>query len=264
MDVVPSVPSYDFEVAFQEWSRVPWDEFGYMDSTDVLRLPQTQFRKLLDLTNLTRWDERQWRNRGGSLSRFLEPTRGCWQGKRVLDFGCGFGADSIQFSSRGAEVLIADVSPATLLLAQRSLATYGLACWALVLNGPEPPFFLHDVVRRGFDLFWSNGVLHHTPRAADILRSACEHLRPGGECRVTLYSARRWREMTGTEPPERTWEHPKFHQFVRACDGVGQWADWYDLDKLQRVVGDFAEVASCEDLYDGQMVGVVLRPRRSS
>ena len=106
---------YKFDDAVAEWSRVPWDDFGYfgyLDSREVIRMAQPQFAQLLDYTMAIRWDVNQWRNKDNKLKEFMQLGR--WTGKRVLDFGCGFGGDSIQFASVGAQVMPADLSPATL------------------------------------------------------------------------------------------------------------------------------------------------------
>jgi len=255
-----SGPAYDFDKAFQEWSRVPWDDFGYLDSRDVIGLSQSQFKELLDLATLIRWDTNQWRNKNGSLLNFMDPGR--WIGKRILDFGCGYGADSIQFAAHGALVLAADICPSTLLVVQRSLNSYGLCPRALVLIGPREPFLLSHELAWGFDLFWSSGCLHHTPHADRILKEACSRLLPSGECRIIVYSDIRWKQMTGCEADVDfpVWKHPKFQHFVRSCDGVGEYADWYNEVKLKKMVEGFATVVSCCYLFDGQMVGAVVKP----
>lgn len=250
--------NYDFTAAVREWRRVPWDDYGYLDSEDVLNMDVPQFRELVRNTYAIRFDPYQWRNRRDSLLWFMDPMR--WAGKRVLDFGCGFGADGITFGKCGAQVLLADINPSTLRVAQRSMQVMGFNPRALVVVTDHPPFFLHDCVQEGVDLFWSNGVLHHLPYMGRILESAVRLLRPGGECRVLLYSARRWREVTGTEPPEDTHSSKAFSKFVR-LDAVGTYSDWYDEDKLNKVVGEFANVVSCQDLFDGQLIGAVIKPK---
>ena len=104
--------------------------------------------------------------------------------------------------------------------------------------------------------------MHHIPYAREILRQACARLRPDGECRVTLYTAKRWRDATGTEPPEKVWEHEGFGKYVR-LDAVGTWSDWYDEERAAKLVEEFGEIVETQLLYDGHLLGVVIKARGS-
>src|SRR5207244_6273972 len=49
-----------------------------------------------------------------------------WNGKRVLEIGCGIGTDTINFARHGADVSAVDLSDRSLEVARRGAAIYGL------------------------------------------------------------------------------------------------------------------------------------------
>lgn len=247
---------YDFDEGFAEWSRVPVDDLGYFNADELLVMSNLQLFELAKMATVIRFREDSWRNRDAKLSEFMNLKD--VEGRRVIDFGCGLGLDTVQFAHYGADVMPADLHPLLVYTAQKVLALVtGFRCSRCIIVRPDYPYFVQPV-----DLFWSLGVLHHTPFAASILRSACEQLLPGGECRVGLYSDRRWVKMMDEPPPEGpTWKHPRFDEWVRKNDTVGYYADWYDEAKVARLVEDFGYVDSCRYICDDNLIGVVVKPK---
>src|SRR5215470_19130348 len=49
-----------------------------------------------------------------------------WQGKRVLEIGCGIGTDTMNFARAGAEVTAVDLSEKSLEIARQRASVYGL------------------------------------------------------------------------------------------------------------------------------------------
>ena len=257
MTTMSDLPPYDAEKAYAEWSRIPVDDFDYMTAEDLMILAPQQFRELVEMTGGARFDRLGWRNEDGLLERFMLGSG--VQDKTVVDFGCGLGIDACSFTMHGAQVTLADMHPKMLLVAQYTMIakTSFIPNRLMVISLRWPYFIIKDV-----DLFWSLGVLHHTPHIGKILERMCGSLRAGGECRIVLYSDRRWEEMMGEPvPSEPTWKHPRFDEFVKKCDTVGQYADWYNAEKIAALVEPFGELVSCEYLCRGQMVGAVIKPK---
>lgn len=250
-------PLYDVEKAYSEWSRIPVDDFDYMSAHDLMILSPPQLRELIDMASGIRFNQLGWRNEGGSLEKFM--LGGGVSDKMVVDFGCGLGVDACWFTMHGAKVVLADMHPNMLRMAQQSMVMRtGFISPRLMVTSPYWPFFIIDSV----DVFWSLGVLHHTPHIGKILERMCGSLNPGGECRIVLYSDKRWEEMMGESVPSGpTWQHPRFQEFVRKCDTVGQYADWYNAEKIAALVEPFGEMVSCEPLCKWQMVGAVIKAK---
>ena len=250
--------NYDFDASFAAWSRIPVDDFDYLSAREILLLAPSQRKELIELASTFRWAHDRWRNRNGSLLQFM--TASASPDKIALDFGCGFGLDAVELFKVGMGVILADLHPWVLLLANQTLisATNGGMAMKLCPVAPLWPYF--DPGHK-IDLFWSMGVLHHFPWGMQILRRACECLNPGGECRICLYSDKRWKEMVGDLPQGNSWDDLRFAEFARKCDAVGSWADWYNEEKLKEAVRDFADVAECVYLCDDQFIGAVIKPK---
>lgn len=250
-------PPYDFVQSLRQWARVPVDDLAYFDALELLSLHPEQMREVLRMANTVRWAGNGWRNHNGSLQAFMSLDK--WDSRLVMDFGCGLGLDALAFAEHGARMCLADLHASTLLLAQSNLALiHNIRPIKVCLIGPSPPWFMCPPL----DLFWSYGVLHHTPHMASILHRACYALKPGGECRIAVYSDYRWRNMMGCDLPQGPlWEHPGFAEFAAKCDTEGQYADCYDAPKLARLVEPFAVVKETCYLGDQQMLGAVIVPR---
>jgi SAM-dependent methyltransferase len=108
-----------------------------------------------------------------------------FQGKRVLDAGCGMGRHAYFSASYGArEVVALDLSQAV-ETAQRNLSRFDSVH---VLQGDllRPP--LRTAANGGgFDLVYSIGVLHHLPNPQEGFRSLLRFVRPGGTIAVWVY-----------------------------------------------------------------------------
>src|ERR1700739_216053 len=57
------------------------------------------------------------------IPRFADFER--WQGKRVLEIGCGIGTDTINFARNGARVTAVDLSGKSIEVARRRAEVYG-------------------------------------------------------------------------------------------------------------------------------------------
>lgn len=98
-----------------------------------------------------------------------------WEGKKVLEIGCGIGTDTINFARHGAFVTAVDLSERSLELAERRAAVYGLQDRVKFYRANAEE--LSEVVPiEEYDLIYSFGVVHHTPhpeRAIAQLRRYC-------------------------------------------------------------------------------------------
>lgn len=248
---------YSFETAYQQWARIPVDEFAYLDANELLTLHPLQLKELVGLAESIRWAPNGWRNKDNTLHSFLQPER--WRGKAVMDFGTGLGFDALMLARVGAGVCPADMHPLNLFAVQRIICQLtGYLPLKLCLVSPYQPHFFPPQL----DLFWSFGCLHHFPYADQILRRAIASLNPMGECRIVVHSDVMWQqEMQEPAPTGPVQEHPRYQEWVRKLDPVGFHCDFYTEDKIKELVKDFAEVAEYRPVGDGRMVGAVLKPK---
>lgn len=102
--------------------------------------------------------------------------------QRVLEIGCGLGADLAAFSRADAWAVGIDLTPHHVALAQRRLGLLGLPSHLAVADAECLPF--RDET---FDFVYSFGVLHHTPQAKLAMAEVYRVLRPEGKGLIGLY-----------------------------------------------------------------------------
>lgn len=108
-------------------------------------------------------------------------------GKRLLEVGCGMGTDLLQFARGDAQVTGVDLTPRSVEISRHHLALYDARGDFSLSDAERLPF-----ADESFDVFYSNGVLHHTPDTAATIREARRVLKPGGIAKVMLYHRNSW------------------------------------------------------------------------
>jgi len=119
------------------------------------------------------------------IPRFAEFSR--WDGARVLEVGCGIGTDTVQFAKAGATVTAVDLSPESLALAREHARVCGVADRVTFIQANSEELTRH-VSGGDFDLAYSFGVVHHTPRPDRAVAEIRQLLAPQGELRLMVYS----------------------------------------------------------------------------
>jgi SAM-dependent methyltransferase len=115
-----------------------------------------------------------------------------WRGKKVLEIGCGLGTDSINFARHGAEVTVVDVSSESLALCRQRFEQYGLSARFYEGSAEE----LDTIVPvEQYDLVYSFGVIHHTPRPDRVVEKIRKYMGPQSELRMMLYSKWCWKTI---------------------------------------------------------------------
>lgn len=134
-------------------------------------------------------EERKYRVEPHIL-RFAEFPR--WRDKKVLEIGCGIGTDTINFARHGARVTAVDLSEKSLELAEQRARVYGLS--------DRIRFFRADAERLSefvpvepYDLIYSFGVLHHTPRPERALAEIRRYMTPESIFKLMVYHRRSWK-----------------------------------------------------------------------
>src|SRR5262252_7474812 len=110
-----------------------------------------------------------------------------WRDRRVLEIGCGLGTDTINFARAGAEVTAIELSEESAALARRRAEVYGLTDRVRIHigNAEELPKI---VPPEPFDLIYSFGVIHHSPRPRRIVEHLTRYVNPQSELRIMVYA----------------------------------------------------------------------------
>jgi SAM-dependent methyltransferase len=119
------------------------------------------------------------------LLRLVDFT--AWDGRPVLDVGCGAGVEVVRFARGGARIVGVDVSPRAAHLAAQNVAQQQVAAPVLAADGERLPF--RD---ESFDFVYAHGVIQY---AADdrLVVSECRRvLRKGGTAMFQVYNRISW------------------------------------------------------------------------
>jgi 2-polyprenyl-3-methyl-5-hydroxy-6-metoxy-1,4-benzoquinol methylase len=108
-----------------------------------------------------------------------------YEGKKLLDAGCGTGEYSSWFASRGAKVTGIDLSDGSLREAKKYVESLSLDNVAFEKRSVLDTGFADST----FDFVYCTGVLHHTPDPFGGLRELTRVLQPGGKILISLYTS---------------------------------------------------------------------------
>ncbi|HEX8281676.1 MAG TPA: class I SAM-dependent methyltransferase [Chthoniobacterales bacterium] len=107
------------------------------------------------------------------------------RGKRVLEIGLGNGADGAMWASNGAHYTGVDLTETAVEATRKHFAVLGLEGTFEQQNAEHLSF-----PDETFDIVYSHGVLHHTPRTRQAIDEVYRVLKPGGRAIVMLYHKR--------------------------------------------------------------------------
>ena len=241
-----------FAAQKKAWSSPPVDDIGYLPATDLLAMNDHDFCTVMRKMEENRYGG--WRN---LRNHWIDSLRiDDTHDKRVLDYGCGVGMEALQFAPTN-RVWVADIVPANLEVAKRlfALSDYELE-GALLITGRKP--FLKPP--EPLDVIHCSGVLHHIVDPIPVVEAMASWLVPGGQLRLMLYSDTAWAAATGEyPPPDDVTDSPLREKFVRHWDAVGDWADWYNQQRLVDRFGEWFTVGDYRKITrGGEYVGAVL------
>lgn len=114
-----------------------------------------------------------------------------WQGRNVLEIGCGIGTDGAEFARNGADYWGMDYSDQSIALAQQRFQVENLE-GRFVCGDASDSQMYEDLPR--FDLVYSYGVIHHFPAIDRIIDNVYNCLAPGGEFRFMVYARNSWKQ----------------------------------------------------------------------
>ena len=131
-----------------------------------------------------------------------------YDGKDLLDLGCGVGTDAAKFASYGAKVTGVDISERAIGLAKDNFGFKGLEGTFLVMDGNAMEFDDNS-----FDVIYAHGILPYTHDYNGMAREIFRVLKPGGKAILQTYNRDSWMYLLWKTMKVRL-EHqvaPSFH-----------------------------------------------------
>ncbi len=115
-----------------------------------------------------------------------------WNGKKVLEIGCGIGTDTINFARAGATVTAVDLSTESINVAKQRAEVFGFSDKITFYNTNTEELSKTVPVEQ-YDLIYSFGVLHHTPHPDVALAELRKYTKPGTELKLMMYYRWSWK-----------------------------------------------------------------------
>jgi SAM-dependent methyltransferase len=110
-----------------------------------------------------------------------------YNGRAVLEVGCGAGVDLARFARGGAQVTGVDLTASAVALARANFEQQGLAGEFQVANGEDLPF-----PDSSFDLVYAHGVVQYTANPQRLVDECRRVLKPGGQAVFQVYNRISW------------------------------------------------------------------------
>lgn len=128
------------------------------------------------------------------IPRFAEFER--WAGKRVLEIGCGIGTDTINFARSGASVTAVDLSDESLKIARKRAEVFNLSD-SIEFRQADAEKLSDVVPPEPYDLVYSFGVIHHTPRPGNVLDQVrTNYARGHSVVKIMVYNRNSWKVLS--------------------------------------------------------------------
>jgi 2-polyprenyl-3-methyl-5-hydroxy-6-metoxy-1,4-benzoquinol methylase len=115
-----------------------------------------------------------------------------WNGKKVLEIGCGIGTDTVSFARNGAKVTAVDLSEKSLELARKRVEVFGLEDRVRFFQGSAEELSTF-VPAEPYDLIYSFGVIHHTPHPKRVVEQIKHYATPGTTIKIMVYHRNSWK-----------------------------------------------------------------------
>tara|TARA_B100001123_G_C15276301_1_gene1012296 strand:+ start:1137 stop:1886 length:750 start_codon:yes stop_codon:yes gene_type:complete len=177
-----------------------------------------------------------------------------FEGKRVLEVGCGNAYTLAKYAEHGARVCGVDLTEKAIDISRRRFVIHGLEGDFCVGNAEQLPY-PDDT----FDCVCSMGVLHHVSDTRSAVAEIYRCLKPGGRLIVMFYH--RNSLLFRVWIPIQSRRYGKsIQQLVNQVDGAGNpKGDVYSRGELQRLLQAFDDVEmSCGCLNIGHRYETVL------
>lgn len=117
-----------------------------------------------------------------------------WRDRKVLEVGCGIGTDTINFARHGAWVTAVELSERSLELARQRAKVYGVQD-RIRFYQANAEGMTQVVPVEPYDLVYSFGVIHHTPKPERVIDQLRNYVSPESTIKLMVYHRRSWKVL---------------------------------------------------------------------
>jgi len=228
----PSV-SYSLDKAKEYWQFAPTSIGSTKMSTkELLGKPDDYLRKFVWKSIAVRNSkERAMAYRTKILKWIIKKDV-----KSLLDFGCGIGQDGVYFTincPHTMKVTFADIVESNVKLASRYSRVFNIRSDAIRIENPETESFTE-----AYDMVLANGVLHHTPKARQIVLNLKRWLKTNGIFVCMLYAPEHFKSRRARNLREYAFlSEGRLPESAKST--FNPYSDFYDKAKAEKLFKGF-------------------------
>lgn len=138
-----------------------------------------------------------------------------WDGKKVLEIGCGLATVGANFAINGAEYTGVELSEASLELAKKRFEVLEQKGTFYSGNAEDLSSF---VPVETYDLIYSFGVIHHSPYPEKIISEIKKYMNENSILKIMLYAKDSWKNYmieAGFDQPEAQYGCPIANTYTK-------------------------------------------------
>ena len=155
-----------------------------------------------------------------------------WNGKKVLEIGCGLATVGINFALHGADYTGVELSEESLDLAKKRFEVFEQSGKFYSGNAEELSSF---VPAETYDLIYSFGVIHHSPHPEKIISEIKKYMNENSVLKIMLYAKDSWKNYMidgGLDQPEAQYGCPIANTYTK--QEVVELLDGYEVISIEQ------------------------------
>jgi SAM-dependent methyltransferase len=164
------------------------------------------------------------------ILEFTEFTK--WDGKKVLEIGCGLATAGINFALSGSDYTGVELSEESLSLAKKRFEVFGQTGTFYSGNAEQLSSF---VPVETYDLIYSFGVIHHSPHPEKIISEIKKYMNENSLLKIMLYAKNSWKNYmidAGLDQPEAQYGCPIANTYTK--EDVVELLDGYEVLSIEQ------------------------------
>lgn len=155
-----------------------------------------------------------------------------WNGKKVLEIGCGLATAGINFALSGSDYTGVELSEESLSLAKKRFEVFGQTGTFYSGNAEQLSSF---VPVETYDLIYSFGVIHHSPHPEKIISEIKKYMTENSLLKIMLYAKNSWKNYmidAGLDQPEAQYGCPIANTYTK--EDVVELLDGYEVLSIEQ------------------------------
>jgi ubiquinone/menaquinone biosynthesis C-methylase UbiE len=164
------------------------------------------------------------------ILKFTEFSK--WEGKKVLEIGCGLATVGVNFAFHGADYTGVELSESSLELARKRFEVYNQTAEFYSGDAEELSSF---VPAETYDLIYSFGVIHHSPHPEKIISEIKKYMDENSVLKIMLYAKDSWKNYmieSGLDQPEAQYGCPIAQTYTK--QDVVELLDGYEVLSIEQ------------------------------